>query len=191
VATYLAAEHRIDGRDAAAAGWHARARRLLAGVESAPELGWLLIEEAKRTDDPGEAERHAHAALEVAHELEPAEAPADGEPDARVETWPAGTASPCSCVAASSSPNSAPPPTRDGPALRVDVHRAEGADVDAERAVAHRAAGHRVAAGSDREGHAALARALMAAATSSASVAKATAPGRRSMAPFQPARAAS
>ena len=69
VATYLAAEHRIDGQGAAAAGWLARARRLLAGVESAPELGWLAIEDAKRADDPVEAERHGRTALDVAHEL--------------------------------------------------------------------------------------------------------------------------
>src|SRR5918999_5821280 len=36
VATYLAGEHRIDGRDAAAAGWMARAQRLLAGEDTVP-----------------------------------------------------------------------------------------------------------------------------------------------------------
>ncbi|HEV2776525.1 MAG TPA: LuxR C-terminal-related transcriptional regulator, partial [Solirubrobacteraceae bacterium] len=73
IATYLAAEHRIDGRDAAAAGWLARARRLLGGLPTGPEHGWLAIEDAKRARDPGEAERHAGAALAVAHEL--------GDPD--------------------------------------------------------------------------------------------------------------
>src|SRR5918999_519692 len=34
LATYLAGEHRIDGRDAAADGWLSRARRLLAGDEN-------------------------------------------------------------------------------------------------------------------------------------------------------------
>ena len=58
---YLAGEHRIDGQDAAAAGWLARARRLLAGEGAVPELGWLAIEEAKRAEDPAEAERHARA----------------------------------------------------------------------------------------------------------------------------------
>src|SRR3954452_9737782 len=47
VATYLAGEHRIDGHDAAAAGWLARARRLLAGEGSVAEVGWLAIEDAK------------------------------------------------------------------------------------------------------------------------------------------------
>jgi DNA-binding NarL/FixJ family response regulator len=69
LATYLAGEHRIDGRTAAAAGWLSRARRLLADADPSPELGWLAIEEAKRAGDPAEAERHARAALEIAHEL--------------------------------------------------------------------------------------------------------------------------
>ena len=69
LATYLAAEHRIDGQLAEAAGWLARARRLLDGHGVTPELGWLRIEEAKRAEDPLEAERHAGAALEVAQEL--------------------------------------------------------------------------------------------------------------------------
>ncbi len=67
--TYLSAEHRIDGRHAEADGWLSRARRLLAEVPRAPEHGWLAIEEAKRSADPGEAERHARAALDIAHEL--------------------------------------------------------------------------------------------------------------------------
>jgi DNA-binding CsgD family transcriptional regulator/Tfp pilus assembly protein PilF len=67
LATYLAGEHRIDGQDAAAAGWLARARRLLAGADTGPELGWLAIEEAKRAGDPAAMERHARAALAVAH----------------------------------------------------------------------------------------------------------------------------
>jgi DNA-binding CsgD family transcriptional regulator len=69
LAIYLAGEHRIDGQDAAASGWLARARRLLAGEQNVPELGWLEIEEAKRAEDPTEAERHARAALDIAHEL--------------------------------------------------------------------------------------------------------------------------
>jgi DNA-binding NarL/FixJ family response regulator len=69
LATYLAGEHRIDGRHAAAAGWMSRARRLLADQGTVPELGWLAIEEAKRADDPAVAEHHAGLALTVAHEL--------------------------------------------------------------------------------------------------------------------------
>ena len=69
VAVYLAGEHRIDGQDAAAAGWLARARRLLADEPTGPEHGWLAIEEAKRAADPAAAERHARAALAIAHEL--------------------------------------------------------------------------------------------------------------------------
>jgi DNA-binding NarL/FixJ family response regulator/tetratricopeptide (TPR) repeat protein len=69
VATYLAGEYRIDGRAAEAAGWLSRARRLLAGEGTVPELGWLAIEEAKRAGDPSAAEQHARTALGVAHEL--------------------------------------------------------------------------------------------------------------------------
>jgi DNA-binding NarL/FixJ family response regulator len=69
VATYLAGEHRIDGRHAEAAGWIARARRLLAHVGPGAERGWLAIEEAKRADDVTEAERRARAALALAHEI--------------------------------------------------------------------------------------------------------------------------
>jgi DNA-binding CsgD family transcriptional regulator len=69
LAIYLAGECRIDGQDAAAAGWLARARRLVSDAGTTPELGWLAIEDAKRADDPAVAEQHARAALDVAHEL--------------------------------------------------------------------------------------------------------------------------
>ncbi len=69
LATYLAGECRIDGRHAEAAGWIARARRLLAGVSPHSAHGWLAIEEAKRAGDPAEAERHARATLALAHEI--------------------------------------------------------------------------------------------------------------------------
>src|SRR4051812_29939894 len=69
LATYLAGEHRIDGQDAASAGWLSRARRLLCGIATGPEHGWLAIEEAKRGDDAETAEAYARAALQIAHEL--------------------------------------------------------------------------------------------------------------------------
>jgi DNA-binding NarL/FixJ family response regulator/tetratricopeptide (TPR) repeat protein len=69
LAVYLAGEHRIDGRHAEAAGWLSRAKRLLADEGTVSEVGWLAIEEAKRAGDPAAAERHAAAALGVAHEL--------------------------------------------------------------------------------------------------------------------------
>jgi DNA-binding NarL/FixJ family response regulator len=69
LAVYLAGECRIDGRDAAASGWLARAQRLLAGDGAGAELGWLAVEEAKRAPDPAAAEQHARVALEVAHRL--------------------------------------------------------------------------------------------------------------------------
>ena len=73
LAIYLAGEHRISGQIAAANGWIGRARRLLADAEALPEIGWLEIEEAKRADDPADAEQHARAALDIAHAL--------GDPD--------------------------------------------------------------------------------------------------------------
>jgi LuxR family maltose regulon positive regulatory protein len=69
LAVYLAAEHRIDGWQATAAGWLSRAERLLAGQSTGPEHGWVAIEEAKRAVDPAAAERHARPALQLAHEL--------------------------------------------------------------------------------------------------------------------------
>jgi DNA-binding CsgD family transcriptional regulator len=69
LAIYLAAEHRIDGKAAAANGWLARARRLLPDEEALPENGWLEIELAKRASEPAEAEQHARAALEIAQTL--------------------------------------------------------------------------------------------------------------------------
>ncbi len=73
LATYLAGEHRIDGQHATAAGWLARARRLLADTGHCTELGWLEIEEAKSAAEPTESERHARVALDVAHSI--------GDPD--------------------------------------------------------------------------------------------------------------
>jgi DNA-binding CsgD family transcriptional regulator len=69
IAAYLAGESRIDGRAAEAAGWLARARRLLCDGGPTNELGWLEIEEAKCAAAPAEAETHARQALAVAHEL--------------------------------------------------------------------------------------------------------------------------
>jgi DNA-binding CsgD family transcriptional regulator/tetratricopeptide (TPR) repeat protein len=69
LATYLAGEHRIDGRSAEAAGWLARARRLLDREGAISEVGWLAIEDAKRAGDPVVAEQHARAALAIAHAL--------------------------------------------------------------------------------------------------------------------------
>ncbi|HYP55432.1 MAG TPA: LuxR C-terminal-related transcriptional regulator [Solirubrobacterales bacterium] len=73
LATYLAGEHRINGQPAEAAGWQARAHRLLADHDTAPERGWLEVEYAKRAEDPVEAAGHAQAALDLAQQL--------GDPD--------------------------------------------------------------------------------------------------------------
>lgn len=69
IATRLAGEERIDRRSAIAAGWLARARRLLADAGVVAERGWLAIEEAKSASDPAGAESHAQVALELAHAL--------------------------------------------------------------------------------------------------------------------------
>src|SRR5918999_813413 len=47
IATYLAGEHRIDGQDAAAAGWLARARRLLAGAGALAQLGRAVVRQGR------------------------------------------------------------------------------------------------------------------------------------------------
>ncbi len=70
LAVYLAGERRIDGQAAEASGWLSRARRLLEGEGTCVELGWLAIEDAKRAGNPADAERHANAALEIAHALQ-------------------------------------------------------------------------------------------------------------------------
>src|SRR3954469_25127809 len=69
LAVYLAGEYRIDGEAAAANGWLARARRLLAGLEPGPEHGWLAVEEAKRAETPAEAERLSREALALAQSV--------------------------------------------------------------------------------------------------------------------------
>src|SRR5919106_4544356 len=48
LATYLAGEHRIDGKHAEAAGWLSRARRLLAGEGPGPGLRWLANQDAQQ-----------------------------------------------------------------------------------------------------------------------------------------------
>ncbi len=78
-----------------------------------------------------------------------------------------------------------------GSALGVDLDRPQRPQVDAQGAVTDRASRDRVPAPADREGHPGAPGSTMAAATSSASLTKATAAGRRSIAPFQHARATS
>jgi hypothetical protein len=69
LATHLASEHRIGGEDAKAAAWMARARRLLADLDTGAEHGWLAVEDAERAIDPLEAERSAREGLEIAQGL--------------------------------------------------------------------------------------------------------------------------
>jgi hypothetical protein len=122
---------------------------------------------------------------------QPMPPPSVSPPTPVCEIWPAGTARPCSCVAASTSPSRAPPPTRTmrrsgststAFSARMSMHsassRTERPDTECPPA---RIVNSRASAFAPR----------MAAATSSASVACATAAGRRSIAPFQPVRACS
>ena len=67
------------------------------------------------------------------------------------EIWPAGTARPCSWVAASTSPSRAPPPTRTSAVDGIDGDAPERPQIDAERTVADGSPGDGVASGADRE----------------------------------------
>jgi hypothetical protein len=70
LATYLAAEHRIAGENAAGNGWLGRAERLLEDAPPCPEQGWLEVEKAKRSNGrPEEHETHARSALALSREL--------------------------------------------------------------------------------------------------------------------------
>ncbi|HEV2814731.1 MAG TPA: hypothetical protein VGW10_15860, partial [Solirubrobacteraceae bacterium] len=68
LAVYLAGESRIDGRVAEGNGWLGRARRLLEGLDDAPEHGWIAIEEAKRAASAEETVGFADRALAIARE---------------------------------------------------------------------------------------------------------------------------
>ena len=70
IAIALAEESRIEGIEAAASGWLARAERLLEGVGECVERGWLAIERAKRSDLGAEREEHAQEALAIARRLD-------------------------------------------------------------------------------------------------------------------------
>ncbi|HXG77569.1 MAG TPA: response regulator transcription factor [Gaiellaceae bacterium] len=67
VALWLAREYHLAfGNAAAARGWLARAERLLRDVAPGAEQGWLDLARSESAREPGEAERLAAAALEVA-----------------------------------------------------------------------------------------------------------------------------
>jgi DNA-binding NarL/FixJ family response regulator len=70
IAVALAEESRIDGNEAAAGGWLARAERLLEGVGECVERGWLAIERAKRSVSAAEREELAQEALAIARRLD-------------------------------------------------------------------------------------------------------------------------
>ena len=72
-----------------------------------------------------------------------------------LDTRPPTVASPCSWVAASTSPQVSAAAHADDPPLRVDDQLAQAADVDDEAVLDERGAGDRVAAAADRDAHAA------------------------------------
>jgi DNA-binding NarL/FixJ family response regulator len=70
IAVALAEESRIEGNEAAANGWLARAERLLEGVGECVERGWLAIERAKRSAAAAERQALAKEALGIARRLD-------------------------------------------------------------------------------------------------------------------------
>jgi len=56
----------VHGNEAAAMGWFARAASLLEGLQEAPQHGWLALDRAPLTRDPGEREELASTALAIA-----------------------------------------------------------------------------------------------------------------------------
>ena len=118
--------------------------------------------------------------------------PSVSPPTPVVEMTPHGTASPCSCVAASTSPHVAPPPTRTvrAPASTdTELHQRQVDDdavVDAPEAAAV------VAAAADRERHAVLAREARSRARRRPALAqRAISAGRLSIIALNSARASS
>ncbi len=72
VAVWLAREHlSINGNEAVANGWLARAERLLDGA--GPERGYLEVARASRSEDPHDRERRALAALDLSRDAEDAD----------------------------------------------------------------------------------------------------------------------
>jgi LuxR family maltose regulon positive regulatory protein len=75
VATWLAWDHvAFRGETAVASGWLQRAHRLLEGLESAPEYGWLLVQEGELAllyqNDSEKARSHGRSAAELGRSLE-------------------------------------------------------------------------------------------------------------------------
>lgn len=75
VATWLAWDYvAFRGETAVANGWLQRAHRLLEGLESTPEYGWLLVQEGELAllyaNDSEMARRHGQAAAVLGRELE-------------------------------------------------------------------------------------------------------------------------
>jgi DNA-binding CsgD family transcriptional regulator len=56
----------VHGNFAAANGWFAHAESVLEGIDEGPEHGWLAFDRAPLSDDPGEREQLALAALAIA-----------------------------------------------------------------------------------------------------------------------------
>lgn len=70
IALWLAREQAVQGNDAVARGWFARAERICAGLPPSSVHGWLALARTERTDDPAVMEREATDALNIANEQE-------------------------------------------------------------------------------------------------------------------------
>jgi DNA-binding CsgD family transcriptional regulator len=68
MAMWLAHEYAVQGNDAVARGWLARAERICSDLPAGAEHGWLALARSERTADPSVMEGHAREALDLAHE---------------------------------------------------------------------------------------------------------------------------
>jgi DNA-binding NarL/FixJ family response regulator len=74
MALWLAMNHAAGFSNAAvASGWLGRAERLLDGVATCAEHGWLLLRRSRGAPDPADAEKLASEALAVAHTVDDAD----------------------------------------------------------------------------------------------------------------------
>lgn len=68
LAMWLAHECAVQGNDAVARGWAARAERLCSGMPPCAEHGWLALSRTERAADPSVMAEHARAALALARD---------------------------------------------------------------------------------------------------------------------------
>jgi len=68
VAVWVSRQYLISGRASAAAGWLARAERVLEGAPDGVGAGWVAVERARRARSVGDAADQARHALDLARE---------------------------------------------------------------------------------------------------------------------------